>query len=110
MGLRRTMSAISMTGDRVVNSRDEHLGRIEDIMLDVETGRVAYAVLSFGGFLGLGDKLFAIPWAAMRLDEERNCFLLDVDRDALKNADGFDKDRWPDLAGSDLTGGREPHR
>lgn len=97
MSLRRTMSATSLAGDRVVNARDEHLGRIEDIMLDVETGNVAYAVLSFGGFLGVGDKLFAIPWTALRVDEERKCFVLDVDRDVLKSAPGFDKDHWPDM-------------
>ena len=98
MSLRRTMSANSLTGDKVVNGRDEQLGKIEDIMLDIENGRVAYAVLSFGGFLGVGDKLFAIPWTAMRLDEERKCFVLDVDKTMLDSAPGFDKDNWPDMS------------
>jgi len=92
------MSSDSLTGDSVVNSMGEDLGKIEAIMLDVPRGRVAYAVLSFGGFLGLGDKLFAIPWEALTLDAERECFILDVEKDRLKNAPGFDKDHWPAMA------------
>jgi sporulation protein YlmC with PRC-barrel domain len=98
MGLRRTLSAASLAGDSVINAREEKLGKIEDIMIDVTTGRVAYAVLSFGGLLGVGDKLFAIPWTAMSLDEERKCFVLDVDKELLKDAPGFDKNNWPDLS------------
>jgi sporulation protein YlmC with PRC-barrel domain len=98
MGYRRTMSASSLTGDKVINDRNEDLGRVEDLMLDVETGRVAYAVLSFGGFLGMGDKLFAVPWTAMRLDEDRKCFVFGVAKHTLESAPGFDKDHWPDLS------------
>ncbi len=67
-------------------------------MIDVPSGRIAYAVLSFGGFLGLGDKLFAIPWQAMELSEHEHKFVLNVDKESLKNAPGFDKDHWPDMA------------
>ncbi|MNX41926.1 hypothetical protein D3C86_723390 [compost metagenome] len=67
-------------------------------MLDVPHGRIAYAVLSRGGLLGIGDKLYAIPWGALTLDTDRKCFVLNVDKDALKNADGFDKDNWPSMA------------
>jgi hypothetical protein len=67
-------------------------------MLDTPTGRVAYAVLSFGGFLGMGDKLFAIPWDQLSLDEENKRFVLNVNRAKLENAPGFDKDNWPDMA------------
>jgi sporulation protein YlmC with PRC-barrel domain len=95
---RRTLSSSSLTGDKVVNSRNEDLGKVEDIMLDVENGRVAYAVLSFGGFLGVGSKLFAIPWTALRLDQETKCFILDVPKETLDTAPGFDKDSWPDLS------------
>jgi sporulation protein YlmC with PRC-barrel domain len=98
MSYRRTMSATSLAGDKVVNGQDEDLGRIEDIMLDVVTGRVAYAVLSFGGFLGMGGKLFAVPWATLRVDEANKCFILDVDKQTLENAPGFDKDNWPDMS------------
>ena len=93
-----TLSAETIQGEKVVNAQDENLGHIEDIMLDVETGRVAYAVLSFGGFLGVGDKLFAVPWQALQLDRENQRFILDADKERLENAPGFDKDHWPDSA------------
>ena len=98
---RRTMSASTLAGDKVFNAMNEDLGTMEDIMIDVESGRVAYAVLSFGGFLGMGDKLFAIPWSALRLDEDRKAFVLDVDKKTLETAPGFDKENWPDLSSTD---------
>ncbi len=102
---RRVMSAGTLAGDRVRNSVGEDLGKLEEIMLDVPTGRVAYAVLSFGGFLGMGTKLFAIPWEALTLNEADHEFILDVDKQRLENAPGFDKDSWPDMA--DPTFGRK---
>lgn len=95
---RRVMSAGTLAGDRVRNAAGEDLGKIEEIMLDVPSGRVAYAVLSFGGFLGMGNKLFAVPWNALTLDEQEHEFILDVDKQVLENAPGFDKDNWPDMA------------
>ena len=92
------MSASTLDGDKVVNSAGEDLGKIEDIMLDVTSGRIAYGVLSFGGFLGMGDKLFAIPWSALTLDAANKCFVLDVPKERLENAPGFDKDHWPAMA------------
>ena len=92
------MAADTLQGDKVVNTAGENLGEIEDIMLDVPSGRIAYAVLSFGGVMGMGDKLFAIPWSALTLDADRKCFVLDIDKDRLKNAPGFDKDHWPSMA------------
>lgn len=94
----RVLSASTLKGDDVVNERDEKLGKIEELMIDVEKGRVAYAVLSFGGFLGMGDKLFAIPWNALRIDREEKRFVLDVPKDKLEKAPGFDQDHWPDMA------------
>jgi len=95
---REVMSAGTLTGDTVRNSAGEDLGKIEDIMLDVPNGRVAYAVLSFGGFLGIGSKLFAVPWTSLMLDEDEKCFRLEMDKARLENAPGFDKDNWPDMA------------
>ena len=92
------MAAETLQGDDVINHQGEKLGSIEDIMLDVSSGKVAYAVLSFGGILGMGDKLFAIPWGALTLDADRKCFVLDVPKDRLQNAPGFDKDHWPAMA------------
>jgi hypothetical protein len=69
--------------------------RISELMIDLDDGQIAYVVLSFGGFLGLGDKLFAIPWEALTFGAEDQTVILDVDKEVLKNAPGFDKDRWP---------------
>src|SRR5438477_13135344 len=80
------MDAATLIGDGVVNSSGEDLGKIEAIMLDVTSGRIAYAVLSFGGFLGMGAKLFAIPWPALALDAGEKRFILGVSKDRLENA------------------------
>ncbi len=92
------MGASTLSGDSVVDRTGEKLGEIKEIMVDVPTGRVAYAVLSFGGFLGMGDKLFAVPWSAMTLDTDNKQFILDVEKDRLRDAPGFDKDHWPSMA------------
>jgi sporulation protein YlmC with PRC-barrel domain len=95
---RRVLSASTLAGDKVRNAAGEDLGKIEELMVDVPSGRVAYAVLSFGGFLGVGNKLFAVPWDALALDQENHEFILNVAKNTLENAPGFDKDNWPDMA------------
>jgi sporulation protein YlmC with PRC-barrel domain len=92
------MSAESLIGDRVVNREGEDLGKIEEIMLETENGRIAYAVLSFGGLMGMGDKLFAIPWNLLQLDAQQRRFILNVSKERLKTAPGFDKNNWPRMA------------
>jgi len=92
------LSATTVIGDRVVNPQGESLGKIEEVMLDIHDDRIAYAVLSFGGFLGLGDKLFAVPWGALKLDAPNHRFILDESKERLMNAPGFDKDNWPNMA------------
>ena len=94
------MGAATLTGDNVVNQQDDALGDIKEIMLDMRSGRVAYAVLSFGGILGMGDKLFAVPWSALKLDTVNKRFVLNVDKTRLESAPGFDKDAWPNMADS----------
>ena len=94
----RLMGADTLIGDDVYNHKDEDLGDIKEIMLDVNSGRIAYAVLSFGGFLGIADKLFAVPWSALKLDTANKRFLLNVEKKSLESAPGFDKDDWPDMA------------
>jgi sporulation protein YlmC with PRC-barrel domain len=89
------LSAGTIKGDTVVNKANEELGKIEEIMLDASNGNVAYAVLSFGGFLGLGDKFFAIPWESLTLDKENHTFILDKTKEELEDAPGFDKANWP---------------
>ncbi len=92
------MGSSSINGNDVYNQQDESLGDIKEIMLDMHTGRVSYAVLSFGGFLGMGDKLFAVPWSALKLDTINRRFILNVEKTRLESAPGFDKDKWPDMA------------
>jgi len=96
--LRRVLGAISLTKDTVRNRNGDDVGSLIEVMIDIPTGRVAYAVLSFGGFLGIGNKLFAIPWEILAVDEDRQCLVLDLDKQTLANAPGFDKDHWPDMA------------
>jgi len=102
---RTVLAASTLSGDSVRNAAGEDLGKISEIMIDIPSGRVAYAVLSFGGFLGLGDKLFAVPWNALKVDEDEKCFIFNVDRKTIENAPGFDKDNWPDM--SDATWGSD---
>jgi sporulation protein YlmC with PRC-barrel domain len=92
------MGADTLLGEKVVNEYGVELGDIKEIMLDMQTGQVAYAVLAFGGFMGMGEKLFAVPWQALHLDTENKRFLLNVDKDRLKTAPGFNRDAWPDMA------------
>jgi len=92
------MGANTLVGNDVYNKKDENLGDIKEIMLNMRTGRVSYAVLSFGGFLGMGEKLFAVPWEALTLDTVNKRFVLDVEKDRLAKAPGFDKDKWPNMA------------
>lgn len=94
------MSSDTLTGDSVRNELGEDLGKVEDFMLDMESGRIRYAVLSFGGALGIGNKLFAVPPEALTIDTDNHCLVLNVEKERLKEAPGFDKDHWPDFADS----------
>ena len=94
----RVLSATSLIGDKVINRSGEELGSVKELMIDLDEGRVAYAVLSYGGLMGVGNKLFAIPWEALDLDTEQRAFILNADKEALENAPGFDKENWPDNA------------
>lgn len=94
----RFMGADTLIGNEVRNHLDEDLGEIKEIMLDIVNGEISYAVLSFGGILGMGEKLFAIPWKALILDTENKCFVLNIDKKRLESAPGFDKENWPDMA------------
>lgn len=92
------LSASTITGDEVHNLQDENLGTLHEIMLNVQDGSIRYAVLSCGGFLGMGERYFAVPWKELKLDTKNKRFLLDVDAKRLKDAPGFDKDQWPNMA------------
>ncbi|WP_159877745.1 PRC-barrel domain-containing protein [Aquitalea denitrificans] len=92
------MGASTLTGNAVLNRQGEVLGDIKEIMLNVSNGRVEYAVLAFGGFMGIGGKLFAVPWRALVLDAINKSFMLNVSKDRFAHAPGFDKEQWPDMA------------
>ncbi|MDO8653986.1 MAG: PRC-barrel domain-containing protein [Undibacterium sp.] len=92
------MGANTLIGDKVHNELDEHLGDIKEIMLDMRTGKVAYAVLSFGGVFTIGEKLFAVPWNSLKLDTVNKRFVLNIPKDRFENAPGFDTDHWPNMA------------
>ncbi len=95
------ISSSTIAGDKVVNRNGEGLGDIKDLMIDVDSGRVAYAVLEFGGFMGLGSKLFAVPLSAMEADTHNKRFIFDHSKESLENAPGFDKDDWPTFTDRD---------
>jgi sporulation protein YlmC with PRC-barrel domain len=88
-------------GIHVYAKDGEELGEVQELVLDLHGGCVRYAVLSFGGFLGIGDKYFAVPWHAMtlnRTDDRDQHFVINIDAERLKGAPGFSQDKWPDFA------------
>lgn len=111
----QSLSASTITGDDVRNLDGDNLGHIEELVIDIDSGRVNYAVLSSGGFLGVGDKLFAIPWDLLTVDTDNKEIVLDLSKETLENAPGFDKDSWPDIHDRSWVGdvyryyGREPY-
>lgn len=97
----RMMTASRLCGNKVINHQNETLGQIDDIVIDLPRGRIAYAAMASGGFLGLGERMFAVPWTALRYDAGRECFVMDARKETFEDAPGFDKDRWPAQAQSD---------
>jgi len=94
----KLFSTDNITGCSVTNNTGEDLGKIEDLVVDAEQGCIGFAVLSFGGgFLGMGERFFPIPWQALHPSPEGDTFILDLDREVIKNAPSFDKpdkNRW----------------
>ncbi|MFH0780908.1 MAG: PRC-barrel domain-containing protein [Pseudomonadota bacterium] len=91
--------ASKIIGETVVNRQNVNVGKIHELVIDAQKNHVAYAVLSFGGFLGMGNKLFAMPWVAFQFSVTENKLILNVDKEKLKVAPGFDEsDKWPDFS------------
>ena len=101
------VSASKIIGEAVINRQKEDLGKVHDLVIDTERGSVAYLVLSFGGFMGMGNKLFAIPWQAFEFSKSEYKLVLNVDKEKLKKAPGFDPENIPDFA--DLSWGETVH-
>lgn len=95
--------ASTIEGLPVRNAAGEDIGKIKDLVIDVRTGKVMYAALDFGGFIGVGDRLFAVPWHAfqVRTADGKDELQLNVAKDRLKQAPGFDKNHWPNMANPD---------
>lgn len=94
----RIAKASTLKGTSVKNLTDENIGEIQDLMINLQTGNVEYAVLSFGGFMGIGDKHFAVPVQALNFVAEDNKIRVDINKETLQNAPGFDKENWPSEA------------
>jgi PRC-barrel domain len=97
------IAAEKVNGTNVYNRAGEKLGHVEDIMLDKISGRACYAVMSFGGFLGIGNKHWPLPWSALTYDMSKEGFVVDIDKKKLEKAPSYDSDdfRWtPDYGRS----------
>jgi sporulation protein YlmC with PRC-barrel domain len=90
------LTASSIIGDEVLNRDGEKLGKINDIMVELSSGKIEYVVIELGGFLGMGEKYFAVPFELLKVDEKQEVFVLDQARETLNAAPGFDKDHWPE--------------
>ncbi len=87
----------SLKGYAVKNHHGEELGKVEEFMMDPETGRIGYFVISFGGVLGIGNKLYAVPFKAMKLNPVDHIFRLEITKAKLTEAPGFEKHAWPEM-------------
>jgi len=92
----RYLTASSIMKDKVYNKDEELMGGIKDIMIDLDSGRIEYVIIELGGFLGMGEKYFAIPYSHLKVDAKNESFVLDQELETLKNAPGFDTDHWPE--------------
>ncbi len=92
----RHLTATSIIGDKVHDIEDASMGKVEDIMLDVNSGKIDYLVVELGGFLGIGTKFFALPYNMFKVDAERKLFVFTGTRKMLESAPGFDLNHWPD--------------
>lgn len=95
------MAVSKICGGKVESRSGEALGEVTEIMIDADSGGIAYAVLSHGGILGVGEKLFAVPWAAFAVNAAAGTLTIDADAGQLAAAPGIDKDAWPADASAD---------
>jgi sporulation protein YlmC with PRC-barrel domain len=86
-----------IVGSAVMNLDGKRIGTIDDLVLDIDTGNIMYAVLEFGGIMGIGDKLFAVPWHSLTTVPAEGIFIIDQSKAKLEKAPGFDKNNWPDV-------------
>jgi len=92
------VKASSIIGTNVANPQGDGLGTIKDLVIEPRTFKIAYVVVSFGGFFRMSGKLFAMPFGLFKYDAEKSEYILDLTREQLETAPGFDPDRWPAMA------------
>lgn len=109
MTYRKVVKASEVVGVNVKNKAGENLGTINEVVINKELGKISYLVLNFGGHLGFGNKFFAIPWKVFTYNEDQDCFILNVEKDRLKNAPGFDKDNWPNFTATEISTSIDKH-
>jgi len=97
--------ASKVMGTPVKNLQDESLGKVENILLDLPSGRIVAVIVSTGGFLGMGDELSAIPPTALRFSTDRSTLQLDASKELLSNAPHFKANQWPDIGQSSYADG-----
>lgn len=102
------LSSSTLQGDAIVTPDGDKLGSLKEIMLDLRSGSVAYAVLAKGGVMGVGERLFAVPWRLLTVDTDAKQLVLDVDPEMLENSAGFDADDWPSFSSEEWA--EETHR
>ena len=85
-------------GSKVINLKGEALGKIGDLVVDIDTGRIIYAVIESGGFLSIGDKLFPVPWTSLAALPSEGIFFLNQSKEQMAKAPAFDKNNLPDMA------------
>lgn len=95
------VTANGLFGDKVVTPRNETLGTVTELLLDAPRGCIAYAVIAHGGFMGVDQQFYAVPWTALAWDAENRRLVLDADRATLAGAPRFDRERWAQEAGAD---------
>ena len=86
------IAAEKVKGTDVYNRAGEKLGSVEDIMIDKVSGRAIYAVMSFGGFLGMGEKHHPLPWATLKYDTQKGGYVVNLDKKQLEGAPNYDRD------------------
>jgi sporulation protein YlmC with PRC-barrel domain len=94
----RLISADKVEGTAVYNPKGDDLGHISEIMIDKLSGEVAYAVLKYGSVMGIGGKLFAVPWDILKYNTRFGGYVVDIPEERLKNAPSFDANNPPDMA------------
>lgn len=92
----RILTARSIMGDKVLNHSGEDLGKIEDIMINIDEGNIEYVIIAFGGFIGISEKFFAVPFTALTVDTDNHAFIIDRSRAEFESSPGFDRNHWPD--------------